>query len=203
MNELKEIEIRQEKLKELIQEMTDLSQGRSNFALEHFVVGQHDTPHRQRQQVIFELQSMMFELANISDEIKLTEIDIEELNSLNLDGFEQKRNNIKIQQKIRSVEQMKIRLSGLLSECDFLYKLLNVIPKVTKEEFENQELEYWSKRLTRQHFLQLRGDFGNLDAMLQMGTFAGQNKPELPLSIEQVLPAISPSLKIDNKQLGG
>lgn len=184
----KEIEIRQEKLNALLDEMYELSQPRSDFALKHFVVGQHDLPARQRQQVLLELQGMMFELANTQDEIKLAELDLQDLDKelAEATGTESERVKIRIGQKKRYLESMNLTLTGRLRECDTLYSLLQSMPKVSKEEFEKQEAEYWSRRLTRQFLVSSKDVGGNLNSIIDMMTHPGKEKPVLPTSIEQL-----------------
>jgi hypothetical protein len=186
-----ELKNRQENLRSLLDEMQELSQGRSNFALRHFVVGQHDLPGRQRQQVIVELQGMMFELANQADEIKLAELEIRELqvallNSKNTD-IDIERLKIKITQKERQIEQINIRLTGQLRECDTLYVMLQELPKYTKEQFEAEEPAYWSRRLPRQFTLSQRDVGGNLTAILEMLTEPGKEKPSVAITLNNLV----------------
>jgi hypothetical protein len=184
-----ELKTRQENLRSLLDEMQELSQGRSNFALRHFVVGQHDLPGRQRQQAIIELQGMMFELANQADELRLAELDIEELQAglKGKTGVEAERIKIKIGQKERQIEQINIRLTGQLRECDTLYAMLQELPAYTKEQFEAEEAAYWSRRLPRQFNLAQRDAGGNLTAILEMLTEPGKEKPSVAISMDQLV----------------
>ena len=184
-----ELKTRQEKLRSLLDEMQELSQGRSDFALRHFVVGQHDLPGRQRQQVIVELQGMMFELANQADDLRLAELDIEDL-QLKLkkeSGTKAERLKIRIGQKERQIEQINIRLTGQLRECDTLYAMLQMMPNYTKEQLEAEEEAYWSRRLSRQYNLSQRDVGGNLTAILEMLTEPGKEKPKAALSVDQLV----------------
>jgi hypothetical protein len=176
-----EITTRRKQLHELIDEMKALSQPRSNFALKHFVVGQHDLPARQRQQVILELQSMMFELANQYDEICLARLDIEEFEEAleKAEGRSRQRIQIQIDQKRRFIDGVEIGLTGRLRECDYLYAMLQHMPKVTAEQLEAEEDSYWAMRLSRQFLLAGRDPGGNLTAVLQMLTQPGKPRPEL------------------------
>ena len=189
MDEISEFEIRQENLSGLLEEMESLSQPRSNFALRHFVVGQHDRPARQRQQVLLELQTMMFTLADTADNIKLDEIDIRELEEKikSSNGFEAERTWIEISRKKRNIQSNKLSLSGRIRECDYLYSMLGQIPEATSEQLESEEAEYWKSRLTRQYLLAQRDAGGNLTAILEMLTEPGQNKPEVIASFENVV----------------
>jgi hypothetical protein len=181
-----ELEVKQtiSQIENLLNEMDELSQPRTNFALEHFVVGQHDMPGRQRTQVLAELQAMMFSLADTNDDITKAEIKLQRLSAWWYPKTVTTRmETSKLQRNIRS---MQIQRNGRMRECEFLLGLLDKMPLYTREELEKEEAEYWQRRLLRQHFLQTRGDFGNLDAILQMATSAGVSKPALPVGVDQV-----------------
>jgi small-conductance mechanosensitive channel len=202
-----ELKTRQENLRSLLDEMQELSQGRSNFVLRHFVVGQHDLTGRQRQQVIVELQGMMFELANQADEINLAELEIRELQVALLDSkntdIDIERLKIKIAQRERQIEQINIRLTGQLRECDTLYAMLQELPKYTKEQFEAEEEAYWGVRLPRQFALSQRDVGGNLTAILEMLTEPGKAKPSVAISIDQLVAIMGLSEESTKKLTGG
>ncbi len=200
-----ELKTRQENLRSLLDEMQELSQSRSNYALRHFVVGQHDLPGRQRQQVIVELQGMMFELANQADELRLAELDIEELQAglESKTGIDAERIKIKIGQKERQIEQINIRLTGQLRECDTLYAMLQELPKYTKEQFEAEEPAYWGVRLPRQFALSQRDVGGNLTAILEMFTEPGKEKPSVALSLDNLVALMGLSEESIKQLTGG
>jgi hypothetical protein len=203
-----EITTRREQLHELIDEMKELSQPRSDFALKHFVVGQHDLPARQRQQAILELQSMMFELANQYDEICLARLDIEEFEEAldKTEGRQKQRIQIQIDQKRRFIEGVEIGLTGRLRECDYLYAMLQHMPKVTAEQLEVEEEAYWAMRLSRQLLLAGRDPGGNLTAILQMLTDPGKPRPELAAEFVDALKLLGlseGSIKMLNEEVSG
>lgn len=196
-----EIDQRENQLRELLDEMRELAQPRSNFALRHFVVAAHDTPARQRQQVLLELQGMLFELADRKDEINLLELDIEELNELiSKETDERSAMRLIIQRngKQRKIESLTMLLDGRLRECDTLYGMLNEIPKVSNAELEAQEPDYWQKRLTRQYAVGARDVGGNLQSIIGMLTEVGKPRPEIEADGGAVLGVIGLS---DMRQL--
>lgn len=196
-----EIDQRENKLRDLLDEMRELAQPRSNFALRHFVVATHDTPARQRQQVLLELQGLMFELADRKDEINLLELDIEELNEL-ISKETDERNAMRLiiqrNAKMRKIESLTMLLDGRLRECDTLYGMLSEIPKVTNAELEAQEPDYWQKRLTRQYAVGSRDVGGNLQSIIGMLTEVGKPRPEIEADGGAVLGVIGLS---DTRQL--
>lgn len=176
-------------IENLFDEIKELQQNRSNFALEKFVVGQHDMPARQRKQVLDELMSMLVGLQQTVTAHEMAQVDIEELSERkDRDKYEQKRNEIRLGEKTREVKLVEMQITGTLRECDYLYRMLQAMPKYTREQFEKEEAEYWTKRLTRQVYLADRGgaNMGNLDAVLQMFTEPGKPKPNLPVTLENV-----------------
>jgi len=194
------------KLRDLLDEMSALSQPRSNYSLRHFVVGQHDLPARQRQQVLMELQGLMFELANQADEIRLNELDIEEMQEQikgQGNSREVQRLRIKIGQKERANQSISMLLNGRLRECDTLYALLKEMPPVTSEQLEAEEEAYWAARLSRQYFLGQRDVGGNLTAILQTLTEPGKARPELDAKIPLALQILGLSDEAVKKLEGG
>ena len=178
-------------VEQLFSEITELQQNRSNFALEKFVVGQHDMPARQRKQVLDELVSMMLGLQQSVTAHEMLQIDIEELSTKKeRNKYEQKRNEIRIREKIREIRFIELQIIGTLRECNFLRVMLEQMPKYTREEYEQEEAEYWKRRLTRQVFLSDRGgmNYGNLDAVIQL--FNEPGKPAaftMPVNLKDIL----------------
>jgi hypothetical protein len=181
---MNDITVTQKQIEGLLGEMRELGQPRSDYALAHFVVGQHDLPGAQRKQVLDELQAMMFALADVNDEKKTAEIDLAEILELHDEkhGYEWQREEIKIGGLRRKILSLELHLEGRLRECETLLAMLDRIPKYTREQYEAEEPEHWARRLTRQFVLHQRGDFGNLDALLQMETEPGKAKPAFPVN---------------------
>jgi hypothetical protein len=198
MNEIEQVNEYSKKMETLQAEIDEMNQPRSNYALTHFVVGQHDMPARQRQQVLVELQTMMFNLADLADEIKLAEVEIDEKKYLLNDDivtteFDKQRYNIQICQLERKITSLRFQITGRLRECDTLYAMLEQMPRYDRSQFEAEEEEYWGRRLKRQYFLAQRDMGGNLTALLETVTQPGKVKPELQIHKEDVLPLMGVS----------
>jgi len=193
MNEIQEFETRKPQLEALLAEFETLGQPRSDYVLTHFVVGQHDRPARQRQQALLELREMLFSLSDTADDIRLLEVEIEELADQfgrEKDAFAKRKIEIGVGRKQRQITALRLQMAGRLRECEFLYELLQTLPACTREQFEAEEAEYWQARLTRQFVLGQRDHGGNLNAALEMLTQPGQPKPELAAGFADMLPAI-------------
>lgn len=144
-----------------------IQQPRSRFQLEHFVLGQHDTPEMQFYQLCMELQDMGFKLRMTQIGLRKIEIEIARLLETGdeLDALE-------AEEKAVGMEQTMVVMLGAEREMAILTDLFNSIPHFTRDEIEHAQPEYWQKRLTRQTDLQIMsGNVGwaQLDAMRQAG----------------------------------
>jgi hypothetical protein len=175
MDEITTVQSRLERLEGMLDEMMELGRMRSDFTLRHFVVGQHDKPGRQRAQALAELQGLYFSLADVYDDLELTKIELDEKEG------EDKRAEIERRKLRRKIVSMTMHLTQRVKEIDCLLGILDELPKYTAESLEAEEREYWAMRLTRQAYLAGRDPGGNVDALLQMATIAGQDKPAMPL----------------------
>lgn len=149
--------------------MAEVQQARSNFQLEKFVVGQHDTVEMQYVQTLLELQNIYYTIKTVSLQMKKTEIEIKKLKA---SGDE--TDEIEAQIKELGLEQTRLVGIGSFRELDKLMKLFNSFEhKYTREEIESAQEEYWSKRLNRQAVLQALGGTANqashLDSLRQIG----------------------------------
>lgn len=182
----------------LMQEMFALAQPRSNHALEHFVVLQHDMPGRQREQILAELESLSLAVAGFYDDYENAQLDLEECDEKwqhdsemrfgsGVTDVQRERATARAEIEKRTLRRRMVNLhlamTGRMREIHFLMKLLEKIPAYDREKFEQEEGTYWSKRLPRQHLLGQMGDAGNIEAVLQMLAEVGKPRPELPLTM--------------------
>lgn len=177
------------RLNNLLDEIKEIEQPRSNYVLRHFVVAQHDTPKAQRKQILSELQVMMFSLADLNDDLKLMELDkseiVDVLNS-NAPKNTKIRAGIMADKKSREIISTELTLTGRMRECETLLEMLDEIPAFTREEYEAEQPLYWQKRITRQFQYGQMGDAGNLDAVRQMLTEVGSYSPVPPMKFDML-----------------
>lgn len=180
------------KIERLESEITEFQQPRSDFALRHFVVGQHDLPGRQRLQAIMELQVKMFAMKrSLIEREKLTlEIERWKRKLTDNDDLMARRAELGIKEKELDLAELDLALLGAAREAETLYRILSTMPKYTREQVEAEESEYWMRRLTRQYVIGQRDLGGNLDAVLQTLTEPGKAKPLGWDAREEVLGAI-------------
>jgi hypothetical protein len=170
-----------EKKNELEAAFHAINQARSNYQIQHFVVGQHDTEPRQYSQCVLELQVRTFNLRRQMVEKKkllkkisaTTDADEKELLGIDL-------------------EEMELGLENQVREWNVLYQIFSSMPKYTYEQIQSGEEEYWQLRLARQSQEEIlahgRIGVGNLDALWQskaidnpaIAFIEQHKKPELP-----------------------
>ncbi len=187
-----DVESRAERLRTLLPDMLELGRMRSDFALTHFVVGQHDTPGRQRAQALVELQSLYFSMGEVYDELKLAQLDLE---GLQAKWVKTKRDRILIAGLERKIMAIGMNIFQRVKEIDCLLELLSKIPSYTAERLEKEEAAYWAVRLTRQAYLAPRDPGGNLDALVQYITEPGKLKPAVPVGPHEFLAGLGLDLR--------
>lgn len=183
-----------------LEEMDQFSQPRSDFALRHFVVAQHDLPARQRKQALDDLQALLYAIYDMRDKVELAEIDLSEREEemAQATGRARRRLEIETRRLRREIWQLGLQMRGRESEARTLLGILRSMPRVTREEFEAQEGEYWRRRLTRQLYEHQMGGGGNLAAMLQVLTEPGQVTPLLDAQ-RQLLAQIENQMRLEAK----
>jgi hypothetical protein len=156
-----------------------VQQPRSNFALKHFVIGQHDLPGRQRAQAILELQAKLFGIKRSKIARERVLLLIERQNKLFEagDAMAQQEAQLEIQSAEIDIAEIDLGMLGAVREANTLLAILSTMPRYTREELEAEEGEYWKRRLTRQYVVGQRDLGGNLDAVLQVMTEPGTAKP--------------------------
>ena len=149
-----------EKKNELEAAFHSINQARSDYQIEHFVIGQHDTEPRRYNQCVLELQVRTFNLRRqMIEKRKLlkkiattTDVDDKELILINL-------------------EEMELGLENQVREWNTLYNLFENMQKFTYEQIQLAENEYWNLRLARQAQEDIMSNgrigTGNLDALWQ------------------------------------
>lgn len=150
--------------------IAEVQQARSNFQIEKFVIGQHETEEMQYYQTLIELQSLYYTLKNVSLQIKKTEIQIDRLRQTG-DEIDE----IEAQILELGLEQTRVIGKGSIRELDRLVQIYNSFEhKYTRSEIEERQIEYWEKRLNRQAMLEAiaggsTAQAAHLDSLRQIG----------------------------------
>jgi len=157
---------------ELKADFATIAQGKSDFVLEHLIVGQEDTPVQQWVQCLLELKARYFSIANLILDIKEARQKHRlhrflETVSLGLIGNARR-------QELR-VESMQLSIDGLYGEFHTLYRLYKSMPKLSREQIEAGQYDYWKKRLTKQSYYDVlatgRVQQGNMEGLRQINTW--------------------------------
>jgi hypothetical protein len=158
---------------EIVSTFAEIQQPRSEFQLEKFVVGAHDTPEMQYFQCITEIQSLYYTLKEVGLNLKKTQIEIDRLRST-----KDEIDEIEAQIKELRVEQTQVIAVGAIRELEVLLDIKNKYPNYTRKEIEISQPDYWNKRLNRQAQFEIiagsSGGAANLTALNQIGVL--QNK---------------------------
>lgn len=157
---------------EIQNELLEINQNRSDFALVHFVVERHGPIEqaagpRQRFQALRELQTIRGEVIREGLRYERCKREIERLKAeAPLDA------DLDIAEKKLEMLELEVSIASHLREFATLKNILNALPRYSQEEHQKAEAEYWTFRLTRQLLssrdASLTGfDRGDLEAMLQ------------------------------------
>jgi hypothetical protein len=142
---------------------------RSDFQLQNFVVNQHDTPEMQYRQILIEIKSLITKIRFAELNLQKEEIKLERLEKSD-DPIDQ----IKAEEKRLGITITLDVMEGAKRELAFLLNLANQYPQYTPQDIENNQPEYWEKRLQRQATLDRMSveqhvSAGNLMSMLNAG----------------------------------
>lgn len=172
-----------ERIEKLRDDIEAIQQPRSDFAIKHFVVGQHDMPGRQRQQAVLELQIKMFNIRRAQLDEKKLIIEQERFRESDdpLDHIEAEKIDI-------DLAELRLARMGAIREASALLAILDQLPQYTYEQYQQEEAEYWQARLSRQALQDMRSvgtiGAGNLEAIGQIGRELG--KPATMLQEEEL-----------------
>lgn len=161
INDNKSLEIFESKTKGYI------NKGRTNYQIRHFVIGQHDTPEMQYHQIIVEAQAIYLNLQHMEIDKKILETEIERQSKSEdiIEVYKSEKNKI-------DLNHLKLSIQAAKEELKTLYLISLEYPEYTNEDIENNQEEYWEKRLFKQAESEILGNqkgisSGNIMAMLQ------------------------------------
>lgn len=138
---------------DILDSIAEIQQPRSDFQLEKFVIGQHQTEEMQYYQCVLELQSLYYTIKTVGLEIKKAEIEIARLRKTG-DEIDE----IDAQIKELGLEQTRTVAIGAFRELQKLIEIYNSFPiKFTRDQIEISQEKYWQKRLVSQAQLEHLG----------------------------------------------
>lgn len=162
---------------EIVNIFAEISQSRSDYQIEKFVVNQHDTDEMKYVQIIIEIQSFYYSVKNSILEMKKNKIKIDRLRATG-DEIDE----IEAQQIELGIEQSTINAIGIFRELKKLIEMLEKYPRFTREQIEQNQIEYWHKRMHRQVETEQVGGrpslAAHLTSLIQMGELEYVTKDE-------------------------
>jgi hypothetical protein len=154
---------------ELREAVRAIQQPRTNFQLQHFVVGQHDSEPRRWMQCVLELQVKLHHLRRAEIEQRITRRRIASLRTAGTTEATDEADLLEIDRDAHS-----LGILGAIRETEALFAIYKSFPRgYTNAELNAAEEEYWQLRLARQakHSLVATGriGLGDLDSLYQLG----------------------------------
>ena len=153
----------------LAEAFTEMQQPRSEYQLQHFVVGQHDTEPQRYRQCLIEIQAISYTLRTVKLELQKTELQVERLRATR-DAVDE----LDAQIKEVGMEQTRLVMIGAERELEALKNIwMDFKTHYTHAQIEDDQREYWHERLNRQARLEAIGSgkvsWAQLDALNNIG----------------------------------
>ena len=208
MNELKlsdkrfsPVEARLEKMKVRAEEFC---QSRSNFQIEKFIACDEYTPITKFRHVSHNSYVTMQEVRRAMIDKERKERDLREKQK-QLDGIEINNSkdlasittnrdlDLDIYEISRQLEEIDIRIKGLLKEVDYMEAICDQLEKengkpFTAEQYQAEEPKYWQRRLSSQMLRSVEDKRSGTGEGNIMSTWMAMENPILPNSPNQINP---------------
>lgn len=135
-------------LKELKQSMDEIPFGESKFQIEKLIVS-HQSDERNLRQVLLQINARLNALNEAKFKRRRLEIDLKEkISKIELsNGFDKERLKIDIEEIEYKLNNEEKFIKDALIELNYYYEIFKKLPKVTRDQFESSEKEYWINRL--------------------------------------------------------
>jgi len=161
----------------------------SSFQTNKFTIDSHGTPGRAYRQVLMALDEKVTALKKARIGVKITLAKIEKMRKKLEETIGEEDREIlscKIELKKIDLETTNKLVKDAIKDCNELYTKFKTIPHVSDEEFEKQELEYWTKRLSLDAELSIlaTGRIDNGIAMSLLNIGINPVKAQLELSTQ-------------------
>jgi hypothetical protein len=168
---------------DIVELFAEISQSRSDYQLEKFVVNQHDTDEMRYVQTLLEIQNIYYTVKYLSLETQKNQIKVDRLKATGdeIDAIDAEQIEL-------GMEQTKLASLGTLRELETLLGILKQFPRYTRSEIEAGQKDYWNKRMYRQIETDQMGGrpsiAAHLNSLIQMGelSYVAENEKQ---SIEE------------------
>lgn len=153
---------------EIVELFAEISQSRSDYQLEKFVVNQHDTDEMRYVQTLLEIQNIYYTVKHMALEAKKDKIKLERLLATGdeIDAIEAEQLEL-------GMERGSLVALGTYRELETLLNILAQFPRYTRAQIEAGQSDYWNKRMHRQIETDQVGGrpsiAAHLNSLIQMG----------------------------------
>lgn len=133
--------------------MAEVIQPRSPFQLEKFVIGAHDSAEMRYAQCVTEIQALYYTIKGVSLEMKIKEIKAARLRQTDdeIDALEAEKIDLEL-------EQTRLVGLGAFRELETLLDIFEQFPKkFNRQEIDQNQADYWAKRLNKQAIMETLG----------------------------------------------
>lgn len=155
-------------LAEVQQAFFDIPFENSAFQTENFVIASQITPERAYRAIGLRMHNRIQALLEAKYGRAKEDIDLEELQA-KIDNpetsvFDRRRAQLDVEYKLANRKYTDKLINDAICELNILYKHFKSLPKYTRAEFEQGELQHFEERLTRQ----VRGISGAQESLVNM-----------------------------------
>lgn len=169
-----------DKLGQLQEQMRQVPFGNSVYQITRF--NKKETPERYYRHLLLQLSQKLMALKECEFRRRRLDVDLAEINEKlsTATGFEKERLLIDREEKEYLLESENKMIEDALVEIATFEKALSVLPKFTREQFEQAEHGYWRQRLlndAKREFLATGTiSVGTLSSLEATGLQIGRNK---------------------------
>lgn len=153
---------------DIVERFVEVTQSRSRYQLDKFVINQHDTDEMKYVQILLEIQGLYYATKDRLIEMEKNRIKIKRLRATNDEIDELEAQQIEL-----GMEQSAIHSLSAYREIKYLFEVLEKYPRYTREQIEENQAEYWHKRMHRQaeidRLANNPGFAGHIASLIQMG----------------------------------
>jgi hypothetical protein len=132
----------------------DIPFGNSAFQTKAFVVAASITPERAYRTIGLQLMSILRSLRTNLISKQIAEIKLEQkkekINDPSLDKYEKRILELEVLEDSTTYKSVEKSVNDTFNEFKVLYTEFKKLPKFTREQFENGEMNYYTQSLTRQ-----------------------------------------------------
>jgi hypothetical protein len=138
--------------------MAQISQSRSRYQIEKFVIGQHHSPEMQYYQLVLEASGLISSIPETELRIEKLKAEAEELRETG-----KKSDSIEAKIKELAIPSLQNNLAGQRRELAFMEELFLQYENYTREQIEATQPDYWRNRLMRVGEMQMLARQGGVD----------------------------------------